>query len=60
MSGKEGKSTDAFNSLVFYTNSAVDFGLVGISGTVFDLSMAISATVCEGRVVKILTLIHSF
>jgi len=29
---KEAQSTDTFNSLVFHTNSAVGFGLAGMSG----------------------------
>ncbi len=36
MSEKEGKSTGTFNSLVFHTNSAVDFGFADISDTVWD------------------------
>jgi hypothetical protein len=31
MTAKEAKSTGIFNSPVFHTNSAVDFGFIGIS-----------------------------
>jgi hypothetical protein len=46
VSAKEGQSTGIFNSLVFHTNSAEDFGFAGISDTVSDVSMAMSVTVC--------------
>jgi hypothetical protein len=45
MSAKEGQSIGIFNSLVFHTNSALDFGFVGISDKVSDVSMA---DVCHG------------
>jgi len=44
VSVKEGQSTCTFNSLVFYTNSEVDFGFAGISDTVSDGSIAMSVT----------------
>ncbi len=48
MSAKERQSTDAFNSLVFHTDSAVNFGFAGISDTVSDVSMTMSVTVSDG------------
>jgi hypothetical protein len=44
---KERQSTGTFNSLVFYTNSAVDFGFADISDTVSDISMIMSVIVCD-------------
>jgi len=41
---KEGQSTGTFNSLVFHTNSEVEFGFTGISDMVSDVSMAMSVT----------------
>jgi hypothetical protein len=41
-SAKEGQSTGTLNSLVFHTNSTVDFGFAGIFDTVSDVSMAMS------------------
>ncbi len=37
-----------FNSLVFHTNFAVDFGFASVSDTVSDISMAISVTAWNG------------
>ncbi len=37
-----------FNSLVFPTNSAIDFGFASISDTVSDVSMRMSVTVWDG------------
>jgi hypothetical protein len=48
VSAKEGQSAGTFNSLVFHTNSAVDFDFAGISDTVFDVPMAMSITVWDG------------
>ncbi len=47
MSAKEGQSTGTFNSLVFHTNSAVDFGFAGISDTVSDVFTAMSVAVWD-------------
>ncbi len=52
MSAKEGQSTGTFNSVVFHTNSAVDFG----SDTVSDVSMRMSVTVSDRG--ERVTLIH--
>ncbi len=41
------RRTSTFNSLVFPTNSAVDIGFAGISGTLSDVSMVMSVTVCD-------------
>ncbi len=46
MSAKEGHSTGIFNSLVFHTNSIVDFDCVVISDTVSDVFVAMSVTFC--------------
>ncbi len=48
MSAKQGQSTDIFNSLMFQTNSTVEFGFARISDTVSDVSMAMSVTVWDG------------
>ncbi len=48
MSVKEGQSTDTSDSLVFHTNSAVDFGFASMSDTVSEVSIAISITVWDG------------
>ncbi len=48
VSAKEGQSTDAFNSLVFHTDSAVNFGCTGISDAVSDVSMTMSVIVWDG------------
>jgi hypothetical protein len=48
VSAKEGRITGTFNSLVFRTNSAVDFGFAGRFGTVSDVFMAMSVTVWDG------------
>ncbi len=48
MSVKEGQSTVTFNSLMFHTNSTVEFGFARISDTVSDVSMAMSVTVWDG------------
>jgi hypothetical protein len=42
---KEGQTTGTFNSLVFHTNSALDFGFAGIFDTISGLSMAMSVGV---------------
>jgi hypothetical protein len=44
---KERQSTGTFNSLVFHTNSAVDFGSADISDTVSDVSMTMSVIVWD-------------
>jgi hypothetical protein len=49
MSAKERQITGTFNSLVFHTNSAVDFGFNGISYTISALSMAILVAVRAGE-----------
>jgi hypothetical protein len=36
VSAKEGQSKDTFNSMVFHTDSAVDFGFAGVSDTAWD------------------------
>jgi hypothetical protein len=41
---QEGQSRGTFNSLMFHTNSVVDFGFAGIS----DVYMVMSVTVCDG------------
>jgi len=56
MSAKEGQSTGIFNSLMFHTNSTVDFGFAAIS----DLSMAMFVTVCEGGGQIFTPIQHSF
>ncbi len=38
MSAKEGQIKDTFNSMVFHTDSAVDFGFASVS----DISMTMS------------------
>jgi hypothetical protein len=45
VSAKEGQSTRTFNSLVFYTNSAVDLSFAGKSDTVSFVSMTMAITV---------------
>jgi hypothetical protein len=44
---EEEQSTDTFNSMVFYTNSAVDFGIIGTFDTVSDFSMTMSVMVWD-------------
>ncbi len=46
MSVKQGQSKSTFNSLVFHTNSSVDFGFAGM---VSDVSMAMSVAVWDRR-----------
>jgi hypothetical protein len=48
VSAKEGQSKDTFNSMVFHTDSAVDFGFASISDKVSDVSMAMFITVWDG------------
>ncbi len=65
MSAKEGRSTGTLNSVVFHTNSEVDFGFAAISDTASsDVAMAMCVTVCDrgetGKWVQLFTLIHSF
>ncbi len=52
MNAKEGQSTGTFNSLVFPTNSALDFGFAGTSDTVSDVSMTKSVTVLDGMTAR--------
>ncbi len=48
MSVKEGQSIGTFNSLVFHTNSTVEFGFAGICDTISDVFVAMSVTICGG------------
>ncbi len=48
MSAEEEQSTGIFNSLMFHTNSAVDFGFPGTSDTVSDVSVTMPVTVWDG------------
>jgi hypothetical protein len=56
MSTKQGKITGIFNSLVFHTNSAVDFAFTSISDTVSEVSMTMSVTSRRRRESKFLPL----
>ncbi len=44
---EEEQSTDTFNSVVFHTNSAVDFGFIGTPETISGVSMTMSVTVWD-------------
>ncbi len=48
MRAEEEQSTGTFNSMVFHTNSAVDFGIIGTFDTVSDVFMTMSVMIWDG------------